>query len=73
MLGFNELHTRKFDVYQPGLGNQMFNYASLRGIAAYNGYNFGVPEGDCSLYSCFTLFDNLHYYVNDISYRIFLS
>jgi len=37
MIGFNALG-------QLGrLGNQMFQYASLRGIAAKNGYNFCVP------------------------------
>ena len=25
------------------LGNQMFQYASLRGIAANRGYDFGIP------------------------------
>ena len=37
MIGFNALG-------QLGrLGNQMFQYASLRGIAAKNGYNFMIP------------------------------
>jgi hypothetical protein len=38
MLAFNHLG-------QLGrLGNQMFQYASLRGIAANRGYDFGIPE-----------------------------
>ena len=28
------------------LGNQMFQYASLRGIASNRGYDFGIPEHD---------------------------
>ena len=28
------------------LGNQMFQYASLRGIAAYNGYHWQIPSDD---------------------------
>ena len=30
------------------LGNQMFQYASLRGIAAARGYDFGIPPSDFS-------------------------
>ena len=26
------------------LGNQMFQYAALRGIAARRGYDFGIPH-----------------------------
>ena len=40
MLAFNHLG-------QLGrLGNQMFQYASLRGIAARRGYDFGIPPSD---------------------------
>lgn len=40
MLAFNHLG-------QLGrLGNQMFQYASLRGIAAKRGYDFGIPPSD---------------------------
>ena len=28
------------------LANQMFQYASLRGIAAARGYDFGIPPSD---------------------------
>ena len=28
------------------LGNQMFQYAALRGIAARRGYDFGIPPSD---------------------------
>ena len=28
------------------LANQMFQYASLRGIAANRGYDFGIPPSD---------------------------
>lgn len=30
------------------LGNQMFQYASLRGIAANRGYDFGIPPSNFS-------------------------
>jgi hypothetical protein len=40
MIGFNHLgrHGR--------LGNQMFQYAGLRGIAAHRGYDFAIPPSD---------------------------
>ena len=40
MIGFNHLgrHGR--------LGNQMFQYAALRGIAELKGYNFCIPESE---------------------------
>jgi hypothetical protein len=42
MLAFNHLgHLGR-------LGNQMFQYASLRGIAANRGYDFGIPDSDGS-------------------------
>ena len=28
------------------LGNQMFQYAALRGIAKHKGYDFGIPDHD---------------------------
>ena len=39
-IGFNHLgrHGR--------LGNQMFQYAGLRGIAAHKGYDFAIPPSD---------------------------
>jgi hypothetical protein len=41
------------------LGNQMFQYASLKGIAYKNGYKFLIPKGSHSL-SCFELpFDEI--------------
>jgi len=40
------------------LGNQMFQYASLRGIAANRGYDFGIPPSDFSdIWSDHQLFD----------------
>ena len=42
MLAFNHLGTLG------RLGNQMFQYASLRGIAAARGYDFGIPPSDFS-------------------------
>ena len=40
MIGFNHLgqHGR--------LGNQMFQYAALRGIAAARGYDFAIPQSN---------------------------
>ena len=40
MLAFNHLGTLG------RLGNQMFQYASLRGIAAKKGYDFGIPPSN---------------------------
>lgn len=42
MIGFDELGSKGW------LGNQMFQYASLRGIAAHNGYEFCIPPNDSS-------------------------
>jgi|TARA_B100000035_G_scaffold53329_1_gene41810 hypothetical protein len=56
MIGFNHLgrHGR--------LGNQMFQYAGLRGIAAHKGYDFCIPPSkfedewhDHQLFECFKL------------------
>lgn len=37
------------------LGNQMFQYAALKGIAAYNNFDYAVPppREDITLYKCF--------------------
>jgi hypothetical protein len=37
------------------LGNQMFQYAALRGIAHDNGYEFSVPESGHRLFEIFTM------------------
>lgn len=46
------------------LGNQMFQYASLRGIAAARGYDFGIPPSDFSdewrSHQLFEVFDLPH-------------
>jgi hypothetical protein len=41
------------------LGNQMFQYASLRGIASHNGYSYSIPK-DTSLTECFKISETLH-------------
>lgn len=41
------------------LGNQMFQYASLRGIASSNGHNFGVPSGGHQLFDIFEMSEAL--------------
>ena len=40
MIGYNRLGSNG------RLGNQMFQYAALRGIAAKNGYDFTIPPED---------------------------
>jgi hypothetical protein len=55
MLAFNHLgHLGR-------LGNQMFQYASLRGIAARRGYDFGIPpsefEDEWKTHQLFEVFD----------------
>ena len=40
MIGFDELGSKGW------LGNQMFQYASLRGIASHQGYDFCIPPND---------------------------
>tara|TARA_Y100000287_G_scaffold3875_1_gene3270 strand:+ start:453 stop:1313 length:861 start_codon:yes stop_codon:yes gene_type:complete len=45
------------------LGNQMFQYASLRGIANYNNYNWMIPPEDCNHrdnYGLFETFEMVH-------------
>lgn len=39
------------------LGNQMFQYASLRGIAAYNGYHWQIPSDDVDHKDNYGLFE----------------
>jgi len=43
MLGFNDISYTPGCYYQPGLGNQMYQYAALMGIASYKGYEFCAP------------------------------
>jgi hypothetical protein len=54
MIGFNELGRKG------NLGNQMFQFAALRGIAAHNNYSWRVPPNDQTRiheYSLFRLFN----------------
>ena len=39
------------------LGNQMFQYASLRGIAAYNGFKWMIPPQDYNHKDNYGLFE----------------
>ena len=49
MIGFNSLgHLGR-------LGNQMFQYASLKGIARNNNYEYCIPQSGHELFNCFTL------------------
>ena len=50
MIGYNTLGTNG------RLGNQMFQYASLRGIAAKHSYDFCVPPEDHPTYADYALF-----------------
>lgn len=54
------------------LGNQMFQYASLRGIAAARGYDFGIPPSDFSdewrNHQLFEVFDLPHLSQNNIRF-----
>ncbi|NBW34634.1 MAG: alpha-1,2-fucosyltransferase [Cytophagia bacterium] len=66
MLAFNKLG-------QLGrLGNQMFQYASLRGIAARRGYDFGIPPSSFSNewteHQLFDVFDLPHLPKQNITY-----
>lgn len=46
------------------LGNQMFQYASLRGIAANRGYDFGIPPSNFSdVWSDHQLFEVLNCHI----------
>jgi hypothetical protein len=42
------------------LGNQMFQYASLRGIAAYNGFKWMIPPDDCNHRDNYGLFETFN-------------
>ena len=50
MIGYNTLGTNG------RLGNQMFQYASLRGIADKHGYDFCIPPEDHPTYADYALF-----------------
>ena len=50
MIGYNTLGTNG------RLGNQMFQYASLRGIADKHGYDFCIPPEDYPTYADYALF-----------------
>ena len=49
-IGYNKLGTNG------RLGNQMFQYAGLRGIASRNGYEFCIPPEDHPTYADYALF-----------------
>ena len=51
MIGYDRLGTNG------RLGNQMFQYASLRGIAANNNLEFCIPPEDTPNYANYGLFD----------------
>lgn len=51
MIGYNRLGTNG------RLGNQMFQYASLRGIAANNNLDWRIPPEDTPTYANYGLFD----------------
>ena len=51
MIGYDRLGTNG------RLGNQMFQYASLRGIAANNNLEFCIPPLDTPSYAYYGLFD----------------
>jgi hypothetical protein len=66
MLAFNHLgHLGR-------LGNQMFQYASLRGIAARRGYDFGIPpskfEDEWRSHQLFEVFDLPHLSRQNVKY-----
>lgn len=66
MLAFNHLgHLGR-------LGNQMFQYASLRGIAARRGYDFGIPpskfEDEWRSHQLFEVFDLPHLPRQNVKY-----
>lgn len=54
------------------LGNQMFQYASLRGIAARRGYDFGIPpskfEDEWRSHQLFEVFDLPHLSRQNVKY-----
>ena len=49
MISFNNLN------YMGRLGNQMFQYAGLRGLAAHKGYQYSLPISDFDLINCFKI------------------
>ena len=51
MIGYNRLGTNG------RLGNQMFQYAALRGIAANNNLDWCIPSEDTPTYANYGLFD----------------
>jgi hypothetical protein len=53
MISFNNLG------YMGRLGNQMFQYAALRGIASHKGYWYSIPT-NTSLSECFKIPSTLH-------------
>jgi hypothetical protein len=66
MLAFNHLGTLG------RLGNQMFQYASLRGIAANRGYDFGIPpsnfEDEWKNHQLFEVFELPHLPKENVKY-----
>ncbi len=54
------------------LANQMFQYASLRGIAANRGYDFGIPPSDSrdewTTHQLFEVFELVNLPENNIRY-----
>ena len=51
MIGFDELGVKGW------LGNQMFQYASLKGIASFCGYEYCIPPNDATRSCNYLLFD----------------
>lgn len=51
MIGFDELGSKGW------IGNQMFQYAALRGIAEHKGYEFCIPPNDATRKSNYLLHD----------------
>jgi len=51
MIGFDELGRKGW------LGNQMFQYAALRGIAAHRGFDFCIPPNDSTRVTNYLLHD----------------
>jgi hypothetical protein len=54
MISFNNLG------WYGRLGNQMFQYAALRGIAAYNNYEYSIPSTDIVLKDAFYIPETQH-------------
>jgi|TARA_B100000073_G_scaffold100448_1_gene79994 hypothetical protein len=83
MISFNNLG------HMGRLGNQMFQYAALKGIASYRGYEYSIPSHDMMLKQCFKIpetksnnniksysFDGIEYnknYVNDCPDNVDIS